>query len=112
MATVELLALNVKKNGQEYVQVKRNEHAFIYSFTSPKYPEAPVAYEVFKRKEGKPYTLIGKGADKKEYNYPAKERFPGNEDFGKWAWACGGSLEMAERIFEQITTSANEKAVK
>jgi hypothetical protein len=34
-------------------------------------------------------------------SYPEKERFPGNEDFGIWAWACR-TLERAMERFNEL----------
>ena len=50
--------------------------------------DTSVAYEVFKIGISKPVTLVGKTGKSagKEYFYPAAEKFPGNEDFGRTAW--------------------------
>jgi len=46
------------------------------------YPDdgAICAYEVFKIRVDKPKVIFG-------ISLPEREKFPGNEDFGKWAWA-------------------------
>ena len=47
------------------------------------YPEdgGVCSYEVFKIRVDKPKVVFG-------ISLPEREKFPGNEDFGKWAWTC------------------------
>jgi len=82
---MQKLKKTYRKNGFNYVQVKRNEKAAIYKQIDP--TTGHESYEVFMIKVTKPFTLKSKGKNPKVYNYPAMEKFPGNEDFGKIAWA-------------------------
>lgn len=90
--TYEKLPQLKSKNGYAYRQIKRNDKAAIYEQSIEKDINGEVGlivgYEVFQIQIGKPYSLVQKYGNKKGqvYNYPAAERFPGNEDFGKWAW--------------------------
>lgn len=91
--TCELLPVTKKKNGYLYKQVTRSEKAAIYEQIVEKdingIPGTTVGFEVFEIRQGKPYSLIQKHGTKKGqiYNYPATEKFPGNENFGDWAWS-------------------------
>jgi len=93
ITTYEKLPQHKSKNGYAYRQIKRNDKAAIYEQSVEKECNGEVGlivgYEVFEIIVGKPYSLVQKHGNKKGqvYNYPAAEKFPGNEDFGKWAWA-------------------------
>jgi len=65
----------------------------IYSQSNPE-EETPFAYEVFKIKIDKPKIVFG-------ISLPEREKFPGNEDFGKWAWTCI-ELEDAMNRFNNL----------
>ena len=58
-----------------------------------------VAYELFKRRIDKPKVIFG-------ISLPEREKFPGNEDFGKWAWACT-SLDRALWRFDVIESGGS-----
>ena len=95
------------KNGYKYCLVKRNEKVAIYEQLVERdingVPGSIVGYEVFQVVVGKAFTLVQKYGKKKgeKYFYPAAEKFPGNEDFGKTAWSyC--TLAMAEKKFESL----------
>ena len=106
MAT-EKLPKTLKKNGNDYTQIKRGKNAFLYKLVDPEASEYP-SYEVFTKKIQPPFSLRGKGKDGKLYEYPEKERFPGNEDFGKWAWAWM-TLKSATNHFNELEKDANFK---
>lgn len=86
----EKLPQTKSKNGYIYTLVTRSDKAALYKLTNEKYPEdTSVGYEVFRITVSKPYSLVQKHGNKKGqvYNYPAAEKFPSNEDFGKTAWS-------------------------
>ena len=90
---MDLLAEEIQKNGFLYRIYKRGERCLIYEQIDPE-DNLTVAYEVFKRRVDKPKIIFG-------IQLPEREKFPGNEDFGKWAWACT-SLERALWRFDVI----------
>jgi len=74
---MKTLEHEIKKNGYKYTQLLLGEKAFIYR--QDYLDGRVVSYEVFKRKEHKPYEIAGVYID-------GGESFPSNESFGKWAW--------------------------
>lgn len=85
--------------GYTFIQHKRGENAVIYMTAGDQ-----VMAEVFVIKTAKAVDSTVKG---KPLKVPARERVPGNSDFGAWAWAIGnGSKERveeeAELIFQEI----------
>lgn len=105
--TFEHLPKTKSKNGYAYRLVRRSANAAIYEQKIEKEINGDVGkvvgYEVFVISVGKPYSLVQKHGKKKGqvYNYPAAEKFPGNEDFGKSAWSYT-SLEAANNKFNEI----------
>jgi len=105
--TYEKLPITKTKNGYKYVQVCRSNKAAVYEQKVEKEINGnvgqTVGYEVFQILVGKAYSLVQKHGNKKGqvYNYPAAEKFPGNEDFGKWAWAFN-SKALAMSKFEEL----------
>jgi len=74
------LADVINRNGYIYKQLKRTDKAAMYSQSDAEDPEADFkAFEVFKIKIGKAKVVFG-------VELPEKEKFPSDEDFGKWAW--------------------------
>jgi len=104
----EKLPLNKSKNGYAYRQIKRNDKAAIYEQSVENEVNGEigtvVGHEVFRIQISKPCSLVQKHGKKKGqvYNYPAGERFPGNEDFGKWAWAYT-TLDQAMVKFNELS---------
>ena len=90
--TYESLPVTKTKNGYLYKQIKRTDKVAIYEQSVENENNGDVgrvvAYEVFLIVIAKAYSLVQKHGQKQGqiYNYPASEKFPGNEDFGKWAW--------------------------
>lgn len=86
--------------GYTFMQQKRGEKAVIYMTAGDK----PIA-EIFVIKTAKAVDSTVKG---KPLKVPARERVPGNSDFGAWAWTVSGSKEKvenrAEIIFQEIET--------
>lgn len=102
----ESLPLEKSKNGYAYKQVARSEKAAIYEQKVEKdingiFGET-VGFEVFLITVGKAYSLVQKcGKEKgKIYSYPAAEKFVGNEDFGKIAWAFNSKKSAMEKFNE------------
>lgn len=93
---MDLLKKDIQKNGFLYNLYKRGEKAMIYSQTHPEDTE-PLAYEVFKIKIDKPKIVFGNPL-------PEREKFPGNEDFGKWAWTYR-TLDEAKVKFYNLEES-------
>jgi hypothetical protein len=95
------------KNGYEYRLLDRSCKAAIYEQKVEKEINGEigktVGYEVFQIIIGKAYSLVQKHGKKKGdiYQYPAAEKFPGNEDFGKWAWSYT-SKDCAMNKFNEI----------
>ena len=85
------------KNGYDYQMVARTSRAAIYQQTLE---GLHVAYEVFEIKIQRERWFDGR-------LFPRKERFPGNEDFGKWAW----TYPTLERALAKYSTliSRNDK---
>ena len=106
--TFEPLPMTKSKNGYAYRQIKRNDKAAIYEQSVEKEVNGEigkiVGHEVFRIQISKAYSLVQKNGSKKGqvYNYPAAERFPGNEDFGKWAWAYT-TLDQAMVKFNELS---------
>lgn len=96
-----------KKHGYEYTLVKRSPKAAIYKQVDPTIPEGVGdGYEVFEISISNPCTLVDKRTDR-VYDYPAKEKFPGDGDFGKTAWAFN-TLEFAQVCFKEINEGKKE----
>lgn len=98
---MELLKEEIQKNGYLYKLYKRGDKAMIYEQT---YPDdgSICSYEVFKIRIDKPKVIFG-------ISLPEREKFPGNEDFGKWAWAVT-DLNKAMEKFETIESGVLDEA--
>ena len=82
---------NIRKNGFDYTQVRRGQRSFVFrQHATPKLDY----YEVFLIKIRPAGEVFGKWQ-------PAKERFPGNEDFGNWAWSYS-TIEAAMQKYEEL----------
>ena len=103
LGPLDVLPQTKNKNGYDYNLVKRNDKVAMYAMQNPEIPEDN-GYEVFKIVESKPSTLLQKSGVKKGmwYQYPAMEKFPGNEDFGNIAWAFN-TIESAEKKFKELS---------
>ena len=106
--TYEKLPQTKTKNGYKYVLVTRNDKVALYEQRVEKEINGEVGlivgYEVFKIVVSKAYSLVQRNGKKKGevYNYPAAEKFPGNEDFGKIAWAYN-TKESALTKFNELS---------
>jgi hypothetical protein len=88
---MQLLKENIRKNGYDYRLLERGERSFIYEQWDDE-DNFIVAYEVFRLKISKAKEVFGD-------IMPEREVFPGNEDFGVWAW----SYRNLEKAYEKYT---------
>ena len=89
------LAEEINRNGFLYKQIKRSDKGAVYEqIFSGMENNKTIAYEVFKIRIGKPKVVFG-------VELPEKEKFPGDDDFGKWAWTYP-DIEKAFSKFKQI----------
>lgn len=103
LGATDLLPETKSKNGYMYTLVERNAKAAIYEQFCPEAGRV-VGYETFKIVTVKPSTIMQKhGVNAgKWYQYPETEKFPGNEDFGKIAWAYH-TLERATEKYQELS---------
>ncbi|MBL0136943.1 MAG: hypothetical protein IPP86_00245 [Bacteroidetes bacterium] len=71
------------KSGYSLTRVHESEKGFIYEEVFNASGKIH-GYEVFKRITFGAFSIAGK-------SFPAGTRYPGNEDFGKWAWSVHSS---------------------
>lgn len=76
-----------KANGYTYTQVMRTESKALYESDGD-------FYEVFRIKIRPAEEAFGR-------EYPEREIYPGNEDFGKFAW-CYSQYENALRKYNKL----------
>jgi hypothetical protein len=92
---MKLLDPEFKKRGFSYKLVKKNSVAFLYEIRD----EGLVrGYEVWRRKVSEPVTVTMGGVS---VDFEEAERFPGNNDFGTWAWAYM-TMPFAQKRFDAI----------
>ena len=93
----------IGKNGFEYHLHTRGKNAFIYEQKgdNEKGEIITFGYEIFRRVIGEEKESFGKV-------YPRRERFPSNEDFGKWAWSVK-TEERAIMKFEEVENAEKKK---
>lgn len=87
------LESKIKYKGFEYVIVDKGPLKYIYAQKSG---DVIVAYEVFEIKRVKPNPMY---SNYQEYDFV--EKFPRDEDFGKWAWSFK-TLDEARKVFEDF----------
>ncbi len=97
---MDLLPDKINKNSYIYNLIRRGEKAMIYEQIDPE-ENYIVGYEVFRRKIDKPKVVFG-------VELGQREVFPGNEDFGKWAWSILDKVRALDR-FNQIETSVGDE---
>jgi hypothetical protein len=90
---MELLSEEIRKGSYVYRLVKRGKKSLWYEQFCLE-SEKIVGWEVFKIKIDPPKELFG-------VQMGEREVFPGNEDFGKWAWSPL-SFEKAAAYFEKL----------
>lgn len=87
---------NMANTKYVYKQVKRGEKAVMYRLHGAEF----VSFEVFKIKVRKATEMMGK-------HIPEREKLPGNEDFGVWAWETN-TEDKAEAIFQRLELAEND----
>jgi len=87
---MDLLPEEIRKNTYLYKFYKRGERAMMYEQIEPSTGQT-VGFEIFKRKIDKPKVVFGIQLNEREI-------FPGNEDFGKWAWSITDEGRALERF--------------
>ncbi len=93
---MKTLPLNLRKNRFNYSQVYRGKRSCFYAQeVSPGH----YYYEVFLLK-------IRPEHEYKEEVFPAMERFPPNEAFGKWAWSYQ-TYKRALKAFNRLEESTS-----
>lgn len=98
MTKIEPLPETKTKNGFNYELVKRSKNAAIYKQSTS--DNVVIGYEVFKIVISKAVEIPDKNTGKL-YKQPTREKFPGNEDFGKIAWAYT-TIGPAENRYKEI----------
>lgn len=93
---MDLLPDKINKNSYIYNLIQRGEKAMVYEQIEPE-DNVIVGYEVFRRKIDKPKVVFG-------VELGEREVFPGNEDFGKWAWSITDKERALDR-FKNIENS-------
>lgn len=78
-----LLQDTFNSHGFVMKKVHETDSAYMYSKCWPG-STTPIGYEVFQRRIAKESTGC---IDGRTFKTPAKEKFPGNEDFGDWAYS-------------------------
>jgi hypothetical protein len=91
--------------GFTHEQISRNSAAAVYAKWDG---DALRGYEVFKIKKQPHKTRVIEG---EEIHYPAKERYPNDEDFGHSAFFIQNWAE-AEEKFSEITQKELDKQTK
>jgi len=87
----------IRKNGYVYTQVKVGKKGFIYEQRWGSLGAPIEGFEVFRRKVS-PKVIFPGGRE-----IPERVSFPGNNDFGKWAWAYRwNEYHLAEKKFHEM----------
>jgi hypothetical protein len=95
---MELLKETYIKNGTNYNLIKRNDKAAIYSQKDSS--GLLIGFEVFKIKIQKSFQFPGTTIIN-----PEKQKFPGNEDFGHFAWSYI-TEPVAMKKFDELSNNA------
>lgn len=96
------LAEVINRNGFVYKQLKRGDRAAMYTQTLVDEDGGSFkAFEVFKIKIGKAKIVFG-------VELPEKEKFPSDEDFGKWAWTYLDYQRALDK-FDKIESGQDEE---
>jgi len=74
---MQLLPDKLRKNHFDYTKIHTGGRSFVFCQC---YEGNIIGYEVFRLKINKACVFHG-------VNLPERQAFPGNEDFGKWAWS-------------------------
>ena len=96
--TIQKLPEQLTRVGNQYQLFKRGNQTLVYAEVNSEGKH--LAYEVFQIKIQKAGEMFGKW-------YPARERFPGSEAFGKWAWSYS-TMEAAQVKFEELERAKDQ----
>jgi len=100
---MDTLQKEIKTNGHIYHQIDRTNNTAIYSQHNKDGQLA--GYEVFIIRIAPEQEVMGK-------QYPERELFPKNEDFGKTAWSVGIDQTHALKRFKEISNFAKGKTIR
>ena len=92
---MKLLQDEFKKRGFNYQLIQKNDSAFLYSISEGKKLRG---FEVFRKRISKASVSMYSDV---EVIREEQEAFPGNSDFGTWAWAYI-TMPFAMKKFESI----------
>lgn len=100
---MDYIPKEVRKNGHIYNFLRKGEKSYIYEQYCPD-SQKVIAWEVFQIKVDKPKIVFGVSLGEREI-------FPGNEDFGKWAWSYSNYTKAEEKFtyLENRTTDIIEE---
>ena len=101
MDEIKKLPEDFRRNNYNYVQVRRGKNGFIYAQKSMYTLGKIIAWEVFVRKVSPAVEVEGN-------LLPDRERIPGNNDFGSWAWSFS-DYDRAIRRFNYIEAQTDPK---
>lgn len=79
------------RSGWTFTQIEQNEHGYIYQVNDGEH----TFYEVFEKRRT-PICIDFKNRIYSTTEY--KDRYPGNEDFGKWAWTYATITKAKEKL--------------
>jgi hypothetical protein len=97
---MQKLKISYEKNGLFLSQVKRTEKTALYSVRLNEH--SPICgYEVLIITIDKAEKAFGK-------DYPGREHYPSNEEFGALGWAWD-KLESAGKHFNELVKAENER---
>lgn len=96
---METLQKEIRTNGHIYRQLDRTNNTAIYSQHTKDGQLA--GYEVFIIRISPEQVIMGK-------QYPERELYPKNEDFGKTAWSVGIDETHALKRFKEISNFAKK----
>jgi len=82
----------IKYNSYIYTQIAKGRKSFVYQQAND--AGNIVAYEIFRKKIAKARKIFSN-------EYPKRELWPQNEDFGKWAWTYN-SKGLTMKLFNKI----------
>ena len=94
------LPKTLNKNNLFYEQMKRTPYVAMYALRLAEGGQI-AGYEVFRIRVDKACVAFGKMK-------PEKEHFPGNEEFGRFAWSWL-TIEQAEKCFSELCAGNPQK---
>ncbi len=98
---MNILPLELKKNGYFYKQIARTDKKAIYEQRTEQ--GTLISYEIFKIKVYADFILGGRIV-------PAHEKFPSDNDFGVLAYTVGRNLDYAMKRYDELQTEKELEA--